>query len=243
VGAWVSETIGGAALLVRGADPEWDEPPLPASARVVEGIACPRIDLPRSDRNVGRSAGFGRQLRRFMRRLEREGMHFEWVPAGHVDDLLLSALFELHGRVRARRGVGTTFGPEQLALHRGLAGRAEAGRGPAALVATCDGAVAGVLYGFWWKDTFAAYQSGWDPRWARYSLGSVLIYQAIHCAAVHGARTFDFLRGAEAYKARFCAVDRCDHTWLVPHGPAGALLAARYRARDLVHSRRAVDPG
>ena len=47
----------------------------------------------------------------------------------------------------------------------------------------------------------------------------------------NGARTFDFLRGAEPYKYRFGAVDRWDRTWMVPRGPAGALLAARYAYR------------
>jgi CelD/BcsL family acetyltransferase involved in cellulose biosynthesis len=99
-------------------------------------------------------------------------------------------------------------------------------------VARRDEAVAGVLYGFWWQDTFAAYQSGWDPRFARHSMGNVLVLHALERAADEGAHTFDFLRGNEPYKYRFGARDRCDRTWLVPRGPAGALLAARHRVRD-----------
>jgi CelD/BcsL family acetyltransferase involved in cellulose biosynthesis len=89
-----------------------------------------------------------------------------------------------------------------------------------------------VLYGFWWKDTFAAYQSGWHPRFARDSMGSVLVLHALERAGEDGARTFDFLRGNEPYKYRFGARDRWDRTWLVPRGAAGALLAARNRVRD-----------
>jgi hypothetical protein len=44
----------------------------------------------------------------------------------------------------------------------------------------------------------------------------------------------DFLRGGEPYKYRFGARDHWDHTWLVPRGPAGALLALRHRARRLL---------
>ena len=131
---------------------------------------------------------------------------------------------------RAPATAPDNFGTEQLALHLRLVERSGASRGPVAIVARHGDAVAGILYGFQWRDTFAAYQWGWDPRWARHSMGSVLTYQAIRLAAERGARTFDFLRGAEPYKYRFGAVDRHDRTWLLPHGPAGTLLAARYRA-------------
>jgi CelD/BcsL family acetyltransferase involved in cellulose biosynthesis len=69
-------------------------------------------------------------------------------------------------------------------------------------------------------------------------MGSVLMYQAIRFAADAGARVFDFLRGTEPYKYRFGAVDRTDLTWMVPRGPAGVLLSARYRARDRMRPDR-----
>jgi CelD/BcsL family acetyltransferase involved in cellulose biosynthesis len=229
---WISGAIGRTPLLVRNVDGEPGGPPVPG-ARVVERSACPRSPLPAA----GPSREFRRQLGRFTRRLERAGMRFEWVPPGAVDGPLLSALFELHRRGRAARGAATRFGPEQLALHRRLADRSGPGRGPAAVVGRCDGAIAGVLYGFRWTDTFAAYQSGWDPAWSRDSIGSVLVDHAMRFAAADGARTFDFLRGGEAYKRRFGAQHRCDETWLVPRGPAGALLAARYSVRGRVKPR------
>jgi CelD/BcsL family acetyltransferase involved in cellulose biosynthesis len=237
VGAWVSEAIGGSALLVRSADPDWPRPALPGGARVVDAIACPRVELPLADRGAGPSPAFVRQLRRFTRRLERERVRFEWVAPGQVDERLLTTLFELHAHGRARRG-GSAFGPEQLAFHRRLVERAGPGRGPAAVVARREETIVGVLYGFWWQDTFAGYQSGWDPRFARHSMGSVLVMHALERAADEGAHTFDFLRGREPYKYRFGARDRCDRTWLVPRGPAGALLTTRHRARDRLHRAR-----
>jgi CelD/BcsL family acetyltransferase involved in cellulose biosynthesis len=242
VAAWLAGAIGGAGLLLRGADPAWERPPLPPRARVIQVTTCPRMTVPGPDEPVGRSRELRRQLPRFTRRLEREGVRFDWVAPGQVDEPLLRALFELHGRMRADRVEGTSFAPAQLALHRRLAERGAPGRGPAAVVARRDGAVTGVLYGFWWKDTFAAYQWGWDAEWARFSMGSVLTYQAIRFAARAGARTLDFLRGTEPYKYRFGAVDRHDLTWLVPRGAAGVLLAARYRARDRMRPRRRPEP-
>jgi CelD/BcsL family acetyltransferase involved in cellulose biosynthesis len=234
VAAWLAREMTGAGLLVRGADPAWGRPPLPARARVIAVTTCPRMTLPGPGEAVGRSPGLRRQLPRFSRRLERQGVRFEWVAPGQVDEPLLHALFALHGRVRARRAEGTAFGAEHLALHRHLVACGEPGRGPAAVVARHDGVVTGILYGFWWKDTFAAYQWGWDPAWTRFSMGSVLTYHAIRFAALAGARIFDFLRGTEPYKYRFGAVDRHDRTWMVPRGPAGVLLSARYRARDRI---------
>ncbi len=147
-----------------------------------------------------------------------------------MDDQLLAALFELHARGRPEGSAGS-FGAEQVDLHRRLAASAEEGRGPAAVVARREDRIAGVLYGFWWGQTFAAYQSGWDRTYAKNGLGNVLILHALEFAAGHGAATFDFLRGTEPYKYRFGAHDRWDRTWLVPRGPAGALLVARHRAR------------
>jgi CelD/BcsL family acetyltransferase involved in cellulose biosynthesis len=237
VGAWVAKAIGRCTLLVRGADPDWSGRALPTGARVVDATACPRVELPLADRGAGPSPAFVRQLRRFTRRLEREGVRFEWVAPGWVDERLLTTLFELHAHGRARRG-GSTFGVEQLAFHRRLAERSGPGRGPAAVVARREEAIVGVLYGFWWQDTFAGYQSGWDPTFARHSMGSVLVMHALERAADEGAHTFDFLRGREPYKYRFGARDRCDRTWLVPRGPAGALLTMRHRVRDRVHRAR-----
>jgi CelD/BcsL family acetyltransferase involved in cellulose biosynthesis len=242
VAAWLAQDMTGAGLLVRGADPAWGRPPLPARARVIAVTTCPRMTLPGPDEAVGRSHGLRRQLPRFTRRLERQGVRFEWVAPGQVDEPLLRALFALHGRVRARRAEGTAFGAAHLALHLHLAACGQPGRGPAAVVARHDGVVTGILYGFWWKDTFAAYQWGWDPAWARFSMGSVLTYHAIRFAARAGAQIFDFLRGTEPYKYRFGAVDRHDRTWMVPRGPAGLLLSARYRARDRMRPGRRPEP-
>jgi CelD/BcsL family acetyltransferase involved in cellulose biosynthesis len=233
VSAWVSEAIGRAALLVRSADPSWSARPLPATARVVEAMPCPRVDLPLADRGAGPSPAFLRQLRRFTRRLEREEVRFEWVPPAQVNEQLLVSLFELHALGRPRRG-RSTFGIDQLAFHRRLAERSSPSRGPAAVVARRGEATVAVLYGFWWQDTFAAYQSGWEPSFARHSIGSVLVLHALEHAAEEGAGTFDFLRGTEPYKYRFGARDRSDRTWLVRRGPTGALLAARHRIRGRV---------
>jgi CelD/BcsL family acetyltransferase involved in cellulose biosynthesis len=231
VSAWVTQVVGAGGLLLRGSDPLTGRPPIPADARVVEATSCPRMALSEVQA-LERSPGFRRQLERFSRRLHDEGVRFEWMPSGTLDEQVVARLFELHARARAKQGKDTSFDRAQLAFHHDLLGRAAPERGPAALIARHGDEVVGVLYGFRWKDVFAAYQSGWDARFARHSLGSVLIFQAARLAPADGVCTLDLLRGSEPYKYRFGAVDRSDCTWLWPRGPAGVLLTARYRARQ-----------
>jgi CelD/BcsL family acetyltransferase involved in cellulose biosynthesis len=225
VAAWLSDAIGGSALLVRSAASDWPAESLPAGARALVATACPRVPLPLGAATGQPSKDFVSQLRRFARRLERKGVQFEWVGPPGVDEPTLHALFELHAQGRH----GGSFGEDTLAFHRQLAQRAEPGRGPAAVVARRGEQVVGVLYGFWWRDTFAAYQQGWDRAFARDALGNLLVLHALEFATDHGARTFDFLRGREPYKYRFGARDESDLTWLVPRGPAGVLLRATPR--------------
>ena len=111
VAAWLGQDIGGAGLLLRGADPAWERPPLPARARVIGVTTCPRMTLPGPGEPVGRSRELRRQLPRFTRRLEREGVRFEWVAPGQVDEPMLRALFALHGRMRAQRLEGNDLRP------------------------------------------------------------------------------------------------------------------------------------
>jgi CelD/BcsL family acetyltransferase involved in cellulose biosynthesis len=224
---WLEKAAGDSALLVRSAAPGGPgEVMLPAHARLVATTACPRVALPPGAHPAGPSKSFLRQLRRFERRLAAKGVEFGYVAPGDVEHGLLERLFELHALGRE----GGNFGADQLGLHRRLADRAGTGRGPAAVTARRGSSIVGVLYGFWWGDTFAAYQSGWDRTYARDGLGNLLIRHALELTASNGARTFDFLRGTEPYKYRFGASDSFDRTWLVPRGAAGMLLAARYRA-------------
>jgi CelD/BcsL family acetyltransferase involved in cellulose biosynthesis len=241
VARWLDDTIGGSALLVRGAAPDWPAAMLPAGARTVVRTPCPQVALPAAPATGQPSKELVKQLRRFTRRLERKGVRFEWVAPPGVDEPLLEALFELHAKGREGRTPGS-FRTGHMPFHRRLCSLAAPGRGPGAVVARRGEQIVGVLYGFWWRDTFAGYQSGWDRQYARDALGNVLVLHALEFAADHGARRFDFLRGPEPYKYRFGARDEWDRTWLVPRGPAGALLVMRYQLRGRRSTRRSGRP-
>ena len=55
-----------------------------------------------------------------------------------------------------------------------------------------------------------AYLGGFDPDFARESPGTILMADAIERAAARGCTTFNFLRGREAYKYEWGAVDRAN---------------------------------
>jgi CelD/BcsL family acetyltransferase involved in cellulose biosynthesis len=228
VATWLRSTVAGHTLVAAGIAPGIGI--APAGARFVEGTPCPRLTLGPRPPRVGRSSNFRTQLGRFARRIARTGVTFEWQPAGAVSPATVMELFELHWRLRRNRGQSTTLEWQHRELVLRCVDRAGTGRGPAAVVARKGDDVVGVLLGFWWQGTFSAYQKGWEPSYAPFSIGSLLVAEAIGHSAAAGADTFDFLRGTEDYKYRFGAVDHDDATVVVPNGVTGALLMARSRA-------------
>jgi CelD/BcsL family acetyltransferase involved in cellulose biosynthesis len=225
VASWLRDAAEGRTLVAEGLAPGTGIAPL--GARLLERNPCPRLTLAEVDGRVGRSANFRHQLARFERRIERAGVTFEWQPAGTVDATTVMDLFELHWRLRRSRDEVTTLEWQHRELLLRCAERADRDRGPAAVVARKGDDAVGVLLGFWWQGSFSAYQSGWDPAYAPFSIGSLLVAKAIAYAIDAGATTFDFLRGTEDYKYRFGAVDHDDETVVVPSGAVGALLTAR----------------
>jgi CelD/BcsL family acetyltransferase involved in cellulose biosynthesis len=212
---------------------------LPPGARLVERTACPTM-LADPER-IG-SARFRKDLRHYARRLAAEGIRFRFAAPGALDEKLFDALLALHARRQEALGRPTTFDASRKAFHLALIERGAPGRGPCALVAEAPDGPVGVLYGFLWGETFSYYQTGWDPAYARLSLGSVLVAETVAAVRREGAEVFDFLRGAEEYKYRFGAVDRHDTTWLAGRGLSGLLMAGRVRALD-ARARRAAAEG
>lgn len=65
------------------------------------------------------------------------------------------------------------------------------------------GKTIGANLSFRLRDRYYYYQSGLDPRYSKYSLGSLLILHQMRNAVKERCTTFDFLRGQEEYKARW----------------------------------------
>jgi CelD/BcsL family acetyltransferase involved in cellulose biosynthesis len=129
---------------------------------------------------------------------------------------LLAELIRLHGICWESRGEpGVLADPQVRDFHRNALPRlAEAGL--ARLYALrIGGDTAAVYYGFLRGGDAYAYVSGFDPAFAHESPGTLLIAHAIEEAIAEGAREFHFLRGDEAYKYGWGAVDRWNQRRLI----------------------------
>ncbi|MGW2202751.1 GNAT family N-acetyltransferase [Streptomyces sp. NPDC001774] len=237
VRAFLKARVGHGSCWFPATDPQADPGLLPPGTRRITTMTCPRL-------TIGPDSAVGsRSLRQLMARRRRQlaaaGVSFRWVPPQEMTAEVTDTVMRLHRERQDVKGTTTAFGPGRRGFHLRLQARAGPGRGPAALLAERDGIAVGAVYGFLWQNTFAYYNGGWDAAYARMSLGTVLLYEAIVTVAGAGVETFDFLRGDETYKYRsFGAQDRHDESWLRPRSPAALLAGAALGLHALGPRRR-----
>ncbi|HSV72708.1 MAG TPA: GNAT family N-acetyltransferase [Chthonomonadales bacterium] len=182
---------------------------------------CPQVPLPATWDDY--AARLGKKMRSNVayaqRRVERD---FPSVEMAHATprDLAeaMSSLFDLHQRRwRSRLLPGVLGGVRVRRFHRLVAERFQA-RGWLRLhLLRIDGVVRAALHCFRHRDRYYYYLGGFDPDLARYSIGTLLTSRAIQSAIDEGCATFDFLRGAEAYKYRWAPEERFNHRLLLAH--------------------------
>ena len=173
----------------------------------------PVFDCPRTRLNVSfdeylhrLSASTRYSLGRKRRKLERE---FGKVTVEHFDlknnPEKLDTLFDLHKqRWSVLKGKSSTFSSEYRKLfNRKLLPRFDEGGGFFSCMSVAEKPVS-IMYVFVYKENAYFYQNGWDPAYATYGVGILNIQYAIRYAIELGCKTFDFLRGEEAYKYKFC---------------------------------------
>jgi CelD/BcsL family acetyltransferase involved in cellulose biosynthesis len=150
-----------------------------------------------------------KKLRYYRRALEREApVLYETATADNLDELL-TALYELHAARWRQRNLPGVLGDDIIqSFHREVA-RAMLAENTLRMYAMRIGdRIAAVFYGFAHQGTTYYYLSGYDPAYEKRSIGNVLVAHAVDEAVREGARTFDFLRGAEEYKYAWGAKDR-----------------------------------
>jgi CelD/BcsL family acetyltransferase involved in cellulose biosynthesis len=181
-----------------------------------------------------RSANFRSELRRRRRRLEREhDLSFRRTEDPAALDRDLSTFFDLHDRRWGPRG-GSGFSASMRALHLVFA-RSALARGWLRLwTMELEGRPAAAWYGWRCGHRYSYYQSGFDPRWADRTPGTVLLAHTIEQAAEEGATVYDLLWGDERYKDRFATGRREAAPILLvrPGLPAGAAVGLAARARE-----------
>ncbi len=141
-------------------------------------------------------------VRRRLRGAEQQfTMRFEQVTtdAGRRD--ALEALGAFHERRFRTEGGSTAFLTPALRAFQDDATRRALDRGWLRMyVLWLNDVPAAVMYGVFYNRQFYFYQHGFDDRYARHSVGLVLMALTIRAAIDEGAQVFDFLWGTEPYK-------------------------------------------
>jgi CelD/BcsL family acetyltransferase involved in cellulose biosynthesis len=179
--------------------------------RFVPAAQCPVLALP------GELAGLGEAIPRtrlhLLHRARRraaamDSLRFETITEERLD-AAMDDLFRLHEeRWQSRGACGLCGDPPVQGFHRAAAGVLLAAGMLRLHRMSIDGAVLAVCYGFAGKGSAYAYLSGFDPSHSQLSPGMLIIGYAVEQACIEGAARFDFLRGTEAYKYGWGAVDR-----------------------------------
>jgi CelD/BcsL family acetyltransferase involved in cellulose biosynthesis len=197
---------------------------------------CMALPLPADRETFERDLGRRRRkaFRQHMKALETDQgpCVFSTIDAPDALPAAMADLFRLHGERRGMIGDGGAFVKESVrAFHREVAA-AFLGRGWLRLhrLTVAERCIA-TLYCFHLRDATYFYQSGFDPAFARYSPGALLIHHAIGAAIDDGAREFDFMRGVESYKTRWRAEPRANGH--IVFGRSGVVSRAAVAIRRL----------
>ena len=134
----------------------------------------------------------------------------------------LEHLFRLHNKRWQSRGVESALASAEVQAFQREATPLLLAAGLLRLyVLRIAGEVAAAHYGLTHGATSSVYLTGFDPAFAFESPGLMLMAHAIDEAAAEGMREFDFLRGPEAYKYRWGAVDRWNMKRSIRRSPHG----------------------
>jgi CelD/BcsL family acetyltransferase involved in cellulose biosynthesis len=142
-----------------------------------------------------------RNLRRYRRRAEKFGrVEFDSASEQNFDEVF-NAVIDLHCARWNRRDQPGVMCEDAVRRFHIPAARALFHRGMSRVYAVrIDGRIVAGVYALISRDQMRSYIGGFDPNLPTLSLGTLAIGHAIDEAKREGARTFNFLRGAERYK-------------------------------------------
>jgi CelD/BcsL family acetyltransferase involved in cellulose biosynthesis len=201
------------------------------------GEACPFILLPerwetymRETLSQDHRKGIGRYGRRLEQELGGQALYHEVTSEAELDRML-DTLIAFRRRYARLNRLPDFFGPpEAVAFHKKLARQFFERGWVHAYYLTIAGEIAAWVYDFKYKGTAYGYQTGYDPRWAYYSPGRLIIAHAIRTAIEQGLRKYDMLRGDEAYKKGWAKELRTDINLRVIASPQAQAKMRRLEA-------------
>lgn len=178
--------------------------------------ACPFIPLAEHDWESFVS-GLGQQhranLRRKLRRIQRDfHMQLDIAESEPQRARMLEELFVLHQRRWDGRGTSEAFQtPANRRFHHRVSRRMLERGWLRLFVLRLDETPAAGLYGLCRGQTFYFFQSGFEPTFAKYSPGLVMMGLSIKHAIAAGCTEYDMLHGTEPYKFLWAKETRALH--------------------------------
>ncbi len=177
---------------------------------ILAGEVCHQIPIdscPNSWRNLA-SNSLREQIKRRERQISRN-FSAGFSVAQREDEVqqIMLQLFALHRLRWGQLGqTGVFISPKVRQFHIEFAKRALLQGWLRLHSLSLDDCVAAVYYAFKVGDYAGFYTCGFNPKFAKYSVGKVLLAKVIDEAQREGAKVFDFMRGNETYKAEFGTV-------------------------------------
>ena len=166
---------------------------------------CPFIELsghswPSYLASLGSAHRYNVQ-RRLKNLTKQFDVRFEQASSEEQRREALQLLIDLHNRRWRERGGSQSFATAALRAFYDDVSRLGLERGWLRLfILRLDGRPAAALHGYQYGGVFSFYQAGFDPEFAKQSVGLVTMALAIKSAIEEGAEEYDLLHGDESYK-------------------------------------------
>lgn len=176
---------------------------------------CPFIPLPSSYESFLQRFNSDKRkyFRKGLNRIERAfDVEFIDYSSPELCEEGMRILFDLHQKRWQSRGFSGVFADPVFRSFSLEITNKFAQKGWLILyVLKLSGKAVAVEYGFKYNSKYYGYLTGFDPKYAYYSVGNILRLFAIRQFIQEGLTEFDFLRGAEEYKDRWNAIPRWNY--------------------------------
>jgi len=159
------------------------------------------ITLPSDWETFVRSSDRLKRIARYMRKCVRElGVHLKVYRRPEEIAQGLETLFDLHQRRWAERPGSSNFLPMRAFMDQTAAPLAEADLIRVFVLHSGGGEALAAWLAYVCGDQVFSFQTGFDPGWQEYKVGTVLLGFVLQRAIEEGYREFDFLGGDAEYK-------------------------------------------
>lgn len=236
------ELPGWDVLSLADMDPRSPFPQALARAAARKGIACEEgqsqriayVALPQSWEAYLASLDSKRRsrFRKLPRRLEEKfrTRFFVWDDPSTLD-AAVDRLAHLHRMRWMESGKSMSFAtPEYVEFHRRIIHGCFARGWLRLYCLEIEGEVAAIIYCYRFRKGVYAMQTGFDPAYAQWAPGTVILAKAMEHAMREGNHVYDFLRGRHRYKDEVASATR--HTVYV-QAYRSTLAARAYRLQHI----------